>query len=220
MSPQLSARQWAEATLQSSSPSQTVSWQTAEYNVLPAHFLEMRCLLSFSSFVSSHNQTCIFVRDSLSRQPNSVHRQRVAPHAVCCRLTRRSNLLSLPYREHPNLEFFSLQCSNFSVPFCSFLRGVVKALSCGIVSFWSFHTSFCGFWVSHEFLEFRERPGTDGVSKFVSEARPEKVELNFLFFGGVPSARFYLRSTLVVKIEKTQESTPSWGSQEVKGNWG
>jgi hypothetical protein len=56
------------------------------------------------------------------------------------------------------------------------------------------------------------------VSKFVSEARPEKVELNFLFFGGVPSARFYLRSTLVVKIEKTQESTPSWGSQEVKGN--
>ena len=124
---------------------------------MPAHFLEMRCLLSFSSFVSSHNQTCIFVRDSLSRQPNSVHRQRVAPHAVCCRLTRRSNLLSLPYREHPNLEFCPLQCSNFSVPFCSFLRGVVKALvpsaaassvsgvSTRVFAVSEFHTSFWSF---------------------------------------------------------------------------
>ena len=53
-----------------------------QHSVSPVHFLEMRCLLSFSSFVPSHNQTCMFVRDSQSGHPDSEHRQRIAPNAA------------------------------------------------------------------------------------------------------------------------------------------
>ena len=37
-------------------------------NVSPAQFVELRCLLSFSSLVFSHNQRCILVRNSQNSQ--------------------------------------------------------------------------------------------------------------------------------------------------------
>ena len=52
----------AQATLPSC-PSAAVAWHTAQRIDTPAHVLELCCRPCFSSLVSSHDQTCIFVRD-------------------------------------------------------------------------------------------------------------------------------------------------------------
>jgi hypothetical protein len=52
------------------------------HNISPAHVLELCCRPCFSSLVSSHNQTCIFVRDCQSSQPDNIHSQRVAPNTA------------------------------------------------------------------------------------------------------------------------------------------